>query len=264
MGDVSEVWVMNADGSGKIRVSPAGQSRGSPSWSPDGNNIVVDGNGRIYMLASTGGSETLIQDYEDVETYCDGGHTVQAHVLQPLVVPTREPAGGGRLSGVPSGRRRGRVRTPIPTSRSTLQPSPRVAAEHHCITDDGTIDLLPDFYRTVRRSCSSSSAGVTVVNAGGGRRHADLAGERRATALVPGRAEHPLREGREPGRQVRPVDDKSRRTEREPLLQDGQSNGQAGLAATSDLQDQHHARDVGSGWPCGRRQVPVHRQLDER
>ena len=53
--DGSEIWIMNADGSGNRRLGPGS----SPCWSPDGSKIAftmtVDGNTDIYYMDSVDG-----------------------------------------------------------------------------------------------------------------------------------------------------------------------------------------------------------------
>jgi hypothetical protein len=73
----SEVWVMNADGSGAINLTPAPEQGVYPDWSPDGTRIAysrnVPGLGwRIYTMKSDG-SDTM----KVVETGVANSHQVQ-------------------------------------------------------------------------------------------------------------------------------------------------------------------------------------------
>lgn len=62
--DHAEVWVMNADGSGKHQVTSDGTRDWYPTWSPDGRTIAFrsdqTGNGDIYTIPATGGPETQL------------------------------------------------------------------------------------------------------------------------------------------------------------------------------------------------------------
>ena len=55
-----DIYVMNADGSGVVRLTDAGGSR--PTWSPDGSKIAFesdrDGNPEIYVMDADGSNET--------------------------------------------------------------------------------------------------------------------------------------------------------------------------------------------------------------
>ena len=61
-GPRTEVWVMNADGSGAVSLTPAPEQGQDPDWSPDGTRIVyarsTDNGNRIYTMKSDG-SDTV-------------------------------------------------------------------------------------------------------------------------------------------------------------------------------------------------------------
>ena len=61
-GPRTEVWVMNADGSGAVNLTPAPEGGQDPDWSPDGTRIVysrsTDQGNRIYTMKSDG-SDTV-------------------------------------------------------------------------------------------------------------------------------------------------------------------------------------------------------------
>ena len=50
----SGIWLMNADGTGKRRLT-ARAGDGEPTWSPDGRRIAYRSNGDIWVAATTGG-----------------------------------------------------------------------------------------------------------------------------------------------------------------------------------------------------------------
>ncbi|MCX7599351.1 MAG: hypothetical protein N2512_10895, partial [Armatimonadetes bacterium] len=57
----SQVYVMNADGSGQTRLTSSGRDS-DPEWLPDGSGIVFvsqrDGNFEIYLMAPDGSNQT--------------------------------------------------------------------------------------------------------------------------------------------------------------------------------------------------------------
>ena len=57
-----DIYVMNADGSGKTRLNVDDDQFGGkpeePDWSPDGSKIVFDGGGGIYTINADGSDQT--------------------------------------------------------------------------------------------------------------------------------------------------------------------------------------------------------------
>jgi Tol biopolymer transport system component len=55
---LGDIWVVNADGSGEIRLTQSGAQDTRPGWSPDGEWIAFetdrDGNGEIYVMRPNG------------------------------------------------------------------------------------------------------------------------------------------------------------------------------------------------------------------
>jgi len=49
----SNIYVMNADGSGQTQITAAGQDA-SPSWSPDGTQLVFERGGEVYVMNADG------------------------------------------------------------------------------------------------------------------------------------------------------------------------------------------------------------------
>jgi Tol biopolymer transport system component len=56
-----DVWVMNADGSGRRRLTSDPEMDFDPAWSPDGSRIAFrshrDGNEEVYVMAADGSAE---------------------------------------------------------------------------------------------------------------------------------------------------------------------------------------------------------------
>ena len=53
-GRASGIWVMNADGSGKRRLTRRAGD-GEPTWSPDGRRIAFRGEGDLWVVSASGG-----------------------------------------------------------------------------------------------------------------------------------------------------------------------------------------------------------------
>lgn len=51
---VSQIWVMNLDGSGQKQITSAGSSSSSPRWSPDGRKIAYSHGGQIWTMDPDG------------------------------------------------------------------------------------------------------------------------------------------------------------------------------------------------------------------
>jgi len=66
LGDVSQIFLMNADGSGDHNLSGASSTDGWPAWSPDGKRIVfsrhVDNGFQIFVMNRDGGSARQLTD----------------------------------------------------------------------------------------------------------------------------------------------------------------------------------------------------------
>ena len=78
----TEIYVMNADGSGQRRLTRSAGGNGDPAWSPDGRRIAFrstrDGNGEIYVMNADGSAQRRL---------------------------TRNPANDGWFSWSPDGRK---------------------------------------------------------------------------------------------------------------------------------------------------------------
>jgi Tol biopolymer transport system component len=58
-----EIYIMNSDGSGKTRVSFAGDNTGwnlQPNWSPDGSKIVYSHGGNLWVVNADGTNEVSL------------------------------------------------------------------------------------------------------------------------------------------------------------------------------------------------------------
>ncbi len=72
-----EIWIMNADGSGKTQITNNGAANFSPYWFPDGKRLmfcsnVEDGKGRnfdIYMINIDGTGLEKITNYEEFDGF---------------------------------------------------------------------------------------------------------------------------------------------------------------------------------------------------
>src|SRR5205807_22645 len=66
----TDVWAMNADGTGQVDLTNNPASDGGPSWSPDGTQIAFatdrNGDGDIYKMNANGSSPV------DLSTYLGG------------------------------------------------------------------------------------------------------------------------------------------------------------------------------------------------
>ena len=65
--DVSgAVWVMNADGSGRTRLTFTSGQNGGPKWSPDGTSIAFfstrDGNAEVYVMKADGSNQVNVSN----------------------------------------------------------------------------------------------------------------------------------------------------------------------------------------------------------
>jgi WD40 repeat protein len=50
----TDIWVVNADGSGAVNLTASGQTEGSPSWSPDGQWIAFSRDWEIWIMNADG------------------------------------------------------------------------------------------------------------------------------------------------------------------------------------------------------------------
>ena len=79
-GDQSEIYVMNADGTGQTRLTFDG-ANGSPAWSPDGTQIAWARSGRLWIMNADGSDQAILTSAATFVTGVD---------WQPLVAPRRD------------------------------------------------------------------------------------------------------------------------------------------------------------------------------
>jgi len=51
---IFQIYVMNADGSGVVRLTTLGAPSELPAWSPDGSRIAFDSDAEIYVMRADG------------------------------------------------------------------------------------------------------------------------------------------------------------------------------------------------------------------
>jgi Tol biopolymer transport system component len=69
----SELYVMNADGSGQTRLTDNADPDGTPNWSPDGTKLAFvsqrDGNDEIYVMSANGSDRTNLSNNPGFDGY---------------------------------------------------------------------------------------------------------------------------------------------------------------------------------------------------
>jgi formylglycine-generating enzyme required for sulfatase activity len=72
-----EIYLMNPDGSGQVQLTDTTGENTTPSWSPDGTQIVFasnrDGNWEIYVMNADGSSQTRLTDNPADDDFPDWG-----------------------------------------------------------------------------------------------------------------------------------------------------------------------------------------------
>ena len=77
-GERIQLWVMNSDGTGTLRVAEQLDVRGRPAWSPDGRSLAIavnhNGEPRLYRIPLDGSAPTaLVNDYSTDPTWSPSG-----------------------------------------------------------------------------------------------------------------------------------------------------------------------------------------------
>ena len=72
----NEIYLMNADGSGQVRLTNSGPFVGGPTWSPDGRRIYYSsgegaGGGSIWAMDADGSNKTKVVDTERIDGWQD-------------------------------------------------------------------------------------------------------------------------------------------------------------------------------------------------
>ena len=114
----SEIYVMNADGSGQENLTQQPASDSHPSWSPDGRKLAFvsrrDGNSEIYVMNADGSglrnvTRTPSNDLDPAWSP-DGGAIAFVHKIQKKCVPSPPRHSVQQLRDVPLCRERRRER----------------------------------------------------------------------------------------------------------------------------------------------------------
>ena len=70
---ISDIWVMNADGSGQTRLTDNGADSYDPRWSPDGSQILfttnLGGDYDIWIMAADGSGQRALTDHPADDEY---------------------------------------------------------------------------------------------------------------------------------------------------------------------------------------------------
>lgn len=171
--------MINADGSEARRVSPVGQSRFNPSWSPEGRYLAVDDRQTVYRIDTESGQEIPLTEPEEITLACLGQEsTFPVYYHQPSWSPD-----GGRIALI-----RWHELAPSP-SQGSCDPTPFFAFDLAVIPAGGGVpamvtedpprwgearfDALPDWSPDgskivlQRAETASSSIGIAVVSPGG-------------------------------------------------------------------------------------------------
>jgi len=74
----SEIYVMNADGSGARAVTNDPPANTDPSWSPDGSQLAYASAGKVYVVPAAGGAKRAVADGADPAWAPDGSRIAYA------------------------------------------------------------------------------------------------------------------------------------------------------------------------------------------
>ena len=125
------VWVMNADGSGKRRVTPAPGGAEWVAWSPDGRQILFSSTA-FGGAAALGGADTLaVVDSDGSGLESVFADTSRGSGVRAALSPGRRTGGSSSAGGAGAWARSARSIPAAASSPSSLPPRSRQASRSH-------------------------------------------------------------------------------------------------------------------------------------
>ncbi len=143
--NMNEIWVMDPDGSDAHRVSPFGQARYSPSWSPDGRSIAYSDGSDVFRLDTVTGFEQKLTGDDEITGSCAGqDYTLPVYYSSPSWSPDNLRIAIIRSHELPPVEVMGTC-DPNPNIQTDLAWITAQGSSAIPLTDDVTVDTLPDW-----------------------------------------------------------------------------------------------------------------------